>query len=116
MEGTNEVRGKRKRARPPRGAARRVRDPHPHSHPFEVRRKAVQLCLEKQCNLEDLTLTELRQFNSAFDNDFYSSITLEAVLAIHDVPGGTAPTRVKQAVAEARQKIAAMRGDVHAHA
>jgi argininosuccinate lyase len=78
--------------------------------------KAVQLCLEKQCNLEDLTLTELRQFNSAFDNDFYSSISLEAVLAIHDVPGGTAPTRVKQAVAEARQKIAAMRGDVHAHA
>ena len=52
MEGTNEVRGKRKRARPPRGAARRVRDPHPHSHPFEVRRKAVQLCLEESFPLQ----------------------------------------------------------------
>ena len=47
MEGTNEVQGERKRARPPRGAARRSIRPHPHSHPFEVRRKAVQLCLEE---------------------------------------------------------------------
>jgi argininosuccinate lyase len=77
--------------------------------------KAVQLCLKKQCNLEDLTLNELRQFNSAFDNDFHSSITLDAVLALHDVHGGTAPTRVKHALTEARQKIAVMRGEVHAH-
>ena len=47
MEGTREVQEKRKRTRPPRGAARRTIRPHAHSHPFEVRRKAVQLCLEK---------------------------------------------------------------------
>jgi len=47
MEGTNEVQGKRESTRPPRGAARRSIRPHPHSHPFEVRRKAVQLCLEE---------------------------------------------------------------------
>jgi argininosuccinate lyase len=91
-----------------------------HGVPFRLAHeqigKAVQLCLEKQCNLEALTLEELREFNPAFDNDFYSSITLDAVLAIHDVPGGTAPARVKQAWADARQKIADMRGDVHAHA
>ena len=45
MEGIDKVQGKRKKARPPRGAARRSICPHPHSHPFEVRRKAVQLCL-----------------------------------------------------------------------
>jgi transposase-like protein len=47
MEGINEVQGKRERTRPPRGAARRSIRPRPHSHPFEVRRKAVQLYLEE---------------------------------------------------------------------
>ena len=47
MEGINEVQGKRRRTRPPRGAARRTIRPHAHAHPFEVRRKAVQLCLEE---------------------------------------------------------------------
>ena len=56
MEGINEVQGKRKRkrkrTRPPRGAARRARGPQSHSHPFEVRRKAVQLCLEERFPLQ----------------------------------------------------------------
>jgi DNA invertase Pin-like site-specific DNA recombinase len=47
MEGINEVQGKRKKTRPPRGAARRSISPHVHSHPSEVRRKAVQLYLEE---------------------------------------------------------------------
>ena len=47
MEGIKEVERKRKRPRPPRGAARRKSGPHAHSHPYEVRRKAVQLCLEE---------------------------------------------------------------------
>lgn len=52
MEETTKVQGKRKRTRPPRGAARRARSAHPHSHPFEVRRKAVQLCLEESFPLQ----------------------------------------------------------------
>jgi len=47
MEGISEVQGKRKKTRPPRGAARRSIHSHPHSHPLEVRRKAVQLYLEE---------------------------------------------------------------------
>src|SRR5215831_5308947 len=47
MEGTKKVQEKRRRTRPPRGAARRPVPPHAHSHSFEVRRKAVQLCLEE---------------------------------------------------------------------
>ena len=78
--------------------------------------KAVQLALEKGGELQDLPLDELRKLNSAFDKDFYSCLTLEAVLAIHDVPGGTAPARVRQAMAEARQKIGSMREEIHAHA
>ena len=47
MEGIDKVQGKRKKTGPPRGAARRSIHSHPHSHPFEVRRKAVQLYLEE---------------------------------------------------------------------
>jgi argininosuccinate lyase len=78
--------------------------------------KAVQMCLEKQCELQDLSLEELRSVNLKFDHDFYACLKLESVLAIHDVPGGTAPARVKQAMADARQRIESIREGVHAHA
>jgi len=76
----------------------------------------VHAGFERKCELEDLPLEELRQLNTAFDQDFYSSLTLQAVLAIHDVPGGTAPARVRQAVADARRRVESMREDIHAHA
>jgi argininosuccinate lyase len=78
--------------------------------------KAVQLCLEKHCELQDLSLEELHSVNSKFDHDFYACLKLESVLALHDVAGGTAPARVRQALADARQRIESIREDVHAHA
>src|SRR5207237_303800 len=36
--------------------------------------KAVQLCLEKGCELQDLSVQELRQLNPLFDEDFYSCL------------------------------------------
>jgi len=78
--------------------------------------KAVQLCLEKDCQFQDLPLEELKKLNPAFDQDFYSCLHLEAVLAIHDVPGGTAPARVRQALTDAKQRIGSIREEIHAHA
>ncbi|MEY2411503.1 MAG: argininosuccinate lyase [Acidobacteriaceae bacterium] len=78
--------------------------------------KAVHLCLEIGCELQDLPLTELKQFNAAFDEDVYDALTLESVLSIHDVPGGTSPTRVRQALADARRKVNSILGGLHAHA
>lgn len=78
--------------------------------------KAVQLCLEQGCELENLPLEQLRKLNSAFDQDFYSSLKLSAVFAIHDVPGGTEPDRVRQAIAVAKQKIELLREVSHARA
>ena len=98
------------------GATYLVRRGVPFRLAHEIVGKAVQTCIERKCELADLPLEELRQLNPAFDQDFYSSLTLQAVLAIHDVPGGTAPARVRQAIADARQKVEAMREDVHAHA
>ena len=77
--------------------------------------KAVQVCIETGCELKDLSLEQLRTINSAFDDDFYASLALDAVLSVHDVPGGTAPDRVAQAITAARLRIEALE-EVHAHA
>jgi argininosuccinate lyase len=78
--------------------------------------QAVQICLEKHCELQDLSLEELHSVNRNFDQDFYVCLKLESVLAIHDVPGGTAPDRVRQALTDARQRIESIREAAHAHA
>jgi argininosuccinate lyase len=78
--------------------------------------KAVQLCLEKGCEFQDLPLEELKKLNPAFDQSFYSCLQLDRVLAIHDVPGGTAPARVRQALSDAKQRVGSIREDIHAHA
>jgi argininosuccinate lyase len=78
--------------------------------------KAVQMCLERNCELQDLPLHELQSLSPAFAEDFQQSLTLDAVLAVHDVPGGTAPGRVRQAIGAARKKIESLREEVHAHA
>ena len=78
--------------------------------------KAVQICLERNWELNDLPLNDLQLLNPAFDQDFYKSLQLPAVLAIHDVPGGTAPARVRQAMVATRKRIELLREEVHAHA
>jgi argininosuccinate lyase len=78
--------------------------------------KAVRTALEKHCELQDLSLEELKAIDSQFEADFYDFVKLENVLAIHDVPGGTAPVRVRQAIASARKKVGVQREEAHAHA
>ena len=78
--------------------------------------KAVQIAIEKHGELQHLSLEELRELNPKFAQDFYSRLSLQSVLELHDVPGGTAPRRVKHAIADAKQKLAAMREGMHANA
>ena len=78
--------------------------------------KAVRLCVERGCELQDLAIADLQAIHPAFRSDIFQALTLEAVLSIHNVEGGTAPVQVKQAIQRAEQRIALLRGDVHAHA
>jgi len=78
--------------------------------------KAVKLCVERHCELQDLTLDQLQTLSPVFDHEFYECLKPASVLAIHDVAGGTAPTRVRQGIAAARKKIESLREEVHAHA
>jgi argininosuccinate lyase len=78
--------------------------------------KAVKLCLEKNCELQDLTLDELHTLNPAFDESFRDCLKPASVLAIHDVVGGTAPARVRQGIVAEKKKIESLREEVNLHA
>lgn len=78
--------------------------------------KAVRLALDRHCELQELTLDELQSIDSHFDREFYDFVKLENVLAIHDVLGGTAPERVRQAIASARKRLGSVPEEAHAHA
>src|SRR5271166_705748 len=78
--------------------------------------KAVKLCLEKNCQLQDLTLDDLHSLHPAFNESFYECLKPAAVLAIHDVVGGTAPARVRQGIAKTKSRIESILEEAHAHA
>jgi len=71
--------------------------------------KAVALAVERGCDLQKLPLADLRAIHSSFDAAFHSSLGIAEVLALHDVPGGTAPRYVKRALQNARERAALLR-------
>jgi len=85
----------------------------PFREAHEIVAHAVQECVAQGCELQDLTLDRLREFSPAFGPDIYDQLKLEAVLACHDVAGGTAPGRVQQAIRAAREKVAALQETYH---
>jgi argininosuccinate lyase len=93
-----------------------VRNGVPFRIAHEIIGKAVRMALDKQCELQNLQLSELQQLDSHFGGDFFDFVTLKNVLAIHDVPGGTAPAHVKQAIAQTRKRLTSVHEEAHAHA
>ena len=91
-----------------------------HGVPFrqahEIVANAVQKCVQRDCELEHLSIDQLREFSPAFEADVYEQLTVENVLACHDVPGGTAAHRVQQALNAAREKLATMQEAHGTHA
>ena len=71
--------------------------------------KAVALAVERGCDLQKLPLADLQAIHSSFDAGFHSCLGLTEVLALHDVPGGTAPRHVKRALQNARERVASLR-------
>jgi argininosuccinate lyase len=69
---------------------------------------AVRFALEKGIELGDLSLDELRRFGTEFDADFFAAIELNATLDCHDVIGGTARERVREALDAAAARVAAL--------
>ena len=72
----------------------------------EVVGKSVAYCVQKDCDLADLELSELQQFSSEIGNDVFDVLTLEGSVAARDHIGGTAPNQVRAAISRARRKLA----------
>jgi argininosuccinate lyase len=54
----------------------------------------------------ELPPAELQKFSPLFAGDLREALTLDAALSSRDVPGGTAPARVQQALADCRSRLA----------
>jgi argininosuccinate lyase len=57
---------------------------------------AVRACVERGCDLADLSVAELREFHPSVGEDVHSVLTLEGSVAARSHVGGTAPARVKE--------------------
>ena len=63
-------------------------------------------CLAGQAALcVDATLEELRALSPLFDDDYYTVVDLDRVVAGKISPGGTAPQRVDEQLALAREVL-----------
>lgn len=67
---------------------------------------AVRFSVERNCDLSDLKLEELKQFSTLIEQDIYAVLTLEGSLASRNHIGGTAPNQVEAAIARARTSLA----------
>ena len=67
-----------------------------------IMRELCRHCEDRGIALGDLPLEDYRRFSAHFDNGVYE-ITAAASVAARDIPGGTAPGRVAEALARAEQ-------------
>ena len=95
------------------GAAYLVRNEVPFRHAHEMIGKAVQLCVEKGCELEHLSAEDLTSCGIEVVPQFYDALQLQQVLAIHDVPGGTAPMQVRAALKKTKETLSMHAGAAH---
>ncbi|MDH3286494.1 MAG: argininosuccinate lyase [Betaproteobacteria bacterium] len=83
-----------------------VRKGMPFREAHEAVSQAVRFAEGRGCELADLKLAELQEFAPAVDKDVFAALTLEGSLNSRTHIGGTAPARVKAAIAKARKSLA----------
>jgi argininosuccinate lyase len=66
---------------------------------------AVRACVDRGCDLADLSLDDLRQFSNLVAEDVFEVLTLEGSVAARDHVGGTAPNQVRAAIARVRAEL-----------
>jgi argininosuccinate lyase len=71
----------------------------------EVVARAVREAEARQCDLAALPLDALQRFSPLIDADVFGVLTLDGSVASRDHIGGTAPSRVRAAIAAARHEI-----------
>ncbi len=77
----------------------------PFREAHEAVAQAVRFAESRSCELADLKLSELQRFAPAAGKDVHAALTLDGSLKSRSHIGGTAPARVKTAVAKARKSL-----------
>jgi len=80
-----------------------VRKGIPFREAHQIVGKIVAYCEESNMQLEYLSLSQLKQFSEVFGYDVTRYLSAESSVAARDLPGGTAPNRVKEAIKRARK-------------
>ena len=75
--------------------------------------KAVRIAIDSGCELQDLSPEQFASAAIDADHDFYSALELDRVVDAHNVAGGTSPSRVADALANARARVAALTETAH---
>ena len=83
-----------------------VRQGTPFRDAHEIVGKAVSRCVEKVCDLSDLSLQELQGFSPGIGEEVFEFLTPEGSVAARNHIGGTAPNQVKAAIERARERLA----------
>jgi argininosuccinate lyase len=81
-----------------------VRRGLPFRDAHEAVARAVRAAEALGCDLAELTLAQLQVFSPLIAADAHAALTLEGSLASRTSLGGTAPIRVREAIAAARQR------------
>ncbi|HUV44677.1 MAG TPA: argininosuccinate lyase, partial [Dehalococcoidales bacterium] len=81
-----------------------VKKGEPFRSAHDIVARLVSYAARQEKALDELKLSEYREFSPRFDEDVLA-ITIESSLAARDNFGGTAPKRVEQALAEARKTL-----------
>ncbi|MFZ1181182.1 MAG: argininosuccinate lyase [Herbaspirillum sp.] len=82
-----------------------VRKGLPFRDAHEAVAHAIRVCVDRNCDLSDLTLDELRAFSPLIENDIFGVLTLEGSVAARNHIGGTAPDQVRLAIGEVRKSL-----------
>ncbi len=67
--------------------------------------RAVATCIEKGCELTDLTLSEVREFSPIIDEDVFAVLSVRGSVDSRVSTGGTATLRVEEAVQAAEKQM-----------
>ena len=77
----------------------------PFREAHHITGRAVKAAEVAGCDLAELPLDALQEIDARITGDIYSVLTVEASVASRTSPGGTAPSRVRAAIVDARKAM-----------
>jgi argininosuccinate lyase len=77
----------------------------PFREAHELVGRLVLHAIEKDCELQDLALGEMREFSPLIAEDVFEALSLEQTLLTKSQTGGTSPERVSEAIKAARASL-----------